>query len=270
MPLVDIHFIFTIKTLQLTVKVEYSITQVHELFPQQILCSVYHWEYQIFQSHLVSSFFFFSKTSSFMCCVYTSSFTVDYWCQLLGMRIMSQSNDRVTLTYSENQVYDEQYFYDIIVLIIRVLWCINFIQANLELIKEPGAINHAEAFGRIAFSCPGAEVASYKTEMLLLLVRKWVPFTFMQLVDIETKVKESCGTILTPLVSLDTPGKATVEVVILADHVSLHMTLLFTIQSRATYIDSVHSTGWTWDMFCWRWRIPWALSGRPNSWWNAQ
>jgi len=33
-------------------------------------------------------------------------------------------------------------------------------------------------------------------------------------------VKEAGHTILTPLVSLDTPGKATVEVVILADPVS--------------------------------------------------
>ena len=41
-----------------------------------------------------------------------------------------------------------------------------------------------------------------------------------QLPEIERKVKEAGHTILTPLVSLDTPGKATVEVVILADPVS--------------------------------------------------
>lgn len=46
-------------------------------------------------------------------------------------------------------------------------------------------------------------------------------FVFLQLPDIERKVKEAGQTILTPLVSLDTPGKATVEVVILADPVSL-------------------------------------------------
>jgi hypothetical protein len=34
---------------------------------------------------------------------------------------------------------------------------------------------------------------------------------------IEKAIKEANETILTPLVSLDTPGKATVEVVILAD-----------------------------------------------------
>lgn len=43
-----------------------------------------------------------------------------------------------------------------------------------------------------------------------------------QLPEIERKVKETGGTIITPLVSLETPGKATVEVVILADPVSHH------------------------------------------------
>lgn len=41
-----------------------------------------------------------------------------------------------------------------------------------------------------------------------------------QLPDIQEKMKSANQTILTPLVSLDTPGKATVEVVILADPVS--------------------------------------------------
>ncbi len=44
----------------------------------------------------------------------------------------------------------------------------------------------------------------------------------MQLPGIEKAAREAGHTILTPLVSLDTPGKATVEVVILADPVSLH------------------------------------------------
>lgn len=41
-----------------------------------------------------------------------------------------------------------------------------------------------------------------------------------QLSSIEAMIKAAGNTILTPLVSLDTPGKATVEVVILADPVS--------------------------------------------------
>ena len=60
-----------------------------------------------------------------------------------------------------------------------------------------GPVDHATAFGRIAFSCVSKELA-----------------------DIEKKAKDTGNTILTPLVSLDTPGKATVQVVILADPVS--------------------------------------------------
>ena len=41
-----------------------------------------------------------------------------------------------------------------------------------------------------------------------------------QLPAVEQAVKDAGQTILTPLVSLDTPGKATVQVVILADPVS--------------------------------------------------
>ena len=39
-------------------------------------------------------------------------------------------------------------------------------------------------------------------------------------------MKEAKQTILTPLLSLDTPGKATVKVVILADPVSLRALML--------------------------------------------
>ncbi|XP_074778863.1 glyoxalase domain-containing protein 4 isoform X2 [Athene noctua] len=54
-------------------------------------------------------------------------------------------------------------------------------QCKLELKTVGGAVDHGTAFGRIAFSCAKEEK------------------------------------ILTPLVSLDTPGKATVQVIILAD-----------------------------------------------------
>ncbi|GIX99741.1 glyoxalase domain-containing protein 4, partial [Caerostris extrusa] len=55
-------------------------------------------------------------------------------------------------------------------------------------------VNHEQAFGRIAFSCPTAELSG-----------------------IQEAIKKADQKILTPLVSLDTPGKATVHVVILAD-----------------------------------------------------
>ncbi|XP_030633121.1 glyoxalase domain-containing protein 4 [Chanos chanos] len=67
-------------------------------------------------------------------------------------------------------------------------------QCKLELQDIGGSVDHGTAYGRIAFSCPR-----------------------VQLPEIEALMKKENHTILTPLVSLDTPGKATVEVVILAD-----------------------------------------------------
>jgi len=66
-------------------------------------------------------------------------------------------------------------------------------QASLTL-KSVGTVDHAKASGRIAFSIPAAELA-----------------------PLEQTMKDASTTILTPLVSLDTPGKATVQVVILGD-----------------------------------------------------
>ncbi|KAJ8961068.1 hypothetical protein NQ314_005998 [Rhamnusium bicolor] len=66
--------------------------------------------------------------------------------------------------------------------------------AKLELEDIGGPVNRAKAYGRIAFSCP------YNEQELL-----------------SEKIKEHKETILTPLISLDTPGKATVRVIILAD-----------------------------------------------------
>jgi len=67
-------------------------------------------------------------------------------------------------------------------------------QAKLRLKSIDGSVEHAKAFGRIAIACPRSELPG-----------------------IEEGVKGSGNEILTPLVSLDTPGKATVEVVIVAD-----------------------------------------------------
>lgn len=67
-------------------------------------------------------------------------------------------------------------------------------QCKLELRDIGGAVDHGTAFGRIAFSCPREELPA-----------------------IEALMKKENQKILTPLVSLDTPGKATVEVVILGD-----------------------------------------------------
>ncbi|XP_025136699.1 glyoxalase domain-containing protein 4 isoform X1 [Bubalus bubalis] len=67
-------------------------------------------------------------------------------------------------------------------------------QCKLELRAIPGKVDHATGFGRIAFSCPQKELS-----------------------DLEDLMKRENQKILTPLVSLDTPGKATVQVIILAD-----------------------------------------------------
>ncbi|EDO47433.1 predicted protein [Nematostella vectensis] len=66
-------------------------------------------------------------------------------------------------------------------------------QCKLELVQV-GQVDHGTAFGRIAFSCPKDDLPG-----------------------IESESRAAGHTILTPLISLDTPGKATVHVVILAD-----------------------------------------------------
>eukprot|EP00045_Choanoeca_perplexa_P001517 m.20062 g.20062 ORF g.20062 m.20062 type:complete len:306 (-) comp10995_c0_seq1:161-1078(-) len=67
-------------------------------------------------------------------------------------------------------------------------------QASLVLQEQSDALDHGSAYGRVAFACPAAELEA-----------------------IQTKAEEGGHKVLTPLVSLDTPGKATVQVVILAD-----------------------------------------------------
>ncbi|XP_031556933.1 glyoxalase domain-containing protein 4-like [Actinia tenebrosa] len=95
--------------------------------------------------------------------------SLDYWHKLLGMTVVNQSDSKATLAYNTNE-------------------------CKLELVQLEGKVDHATAFGRIAFSCPKNELPG-----------------------IESAVKQEGHAILTPLVSLDTPGKATVQVVILAD-----------------------------------------------------
>uniref|UniRef100_A0A8C9EEE9 Glyoxalase domain-containing protein 4 n=1 Tax=Phocoena sinus TaxID=42100 RepID=A0A8C9EEE9_PHOSS len=97
--------------------------------------------------------------------------SLNYWSNLLGMKIYEkdEKKQRALLGYADNQ-------------------------CKLELQGIQGAVVHATAFGRIAFSCPQKELS-----------------------DLEDLMKRENQKILTPLVSLDTPGKATVQVIILAD-----------------------------------------------------
>ena len=66
-------------------------------------------------------------------------------------------------------------------------------QASLVLVAS-AVVEHAKAQGRIAFSLPGTDLPG-----------------------LQEAVEAAKEKILTPLISLDTPGKATVQVIILAD-----------------------------------------------------
>jgi len=66
-------------------------------------------------------------------------------------------------------------------------------QASLVLVQQ-SCVSHEKAAGRIAFSVPANELPGIQEKMIA-----------------------ANSTILTPLISLDTPGKATVQVVILGD-----------------------------------------------------
>lgn len=92
-----------------------------------------------------------------------------YWHDILGMKLIQETSDRVTLAYGDNQ-------------------------AQLDLVHIRDPLNRAKAYGRIAFAVPYDEQPA-----------------------IDAKIKSIDGKILTPLISLDTPGKATVRVIILAD-----------------------------------------------------
>ncbi|VDM47218.1 unnamed protein product [Toxocara canis] len=67
-------------------------------------------------------------------------------------------------------------------------------QCSLEWLKIDAPIERGTAFGRIAFAIPTKELE-----------------------PLEKRIRDEGETIQTPLVQLDTPGKATVHVVILAD-----------------------------------------------------
>lgn len=67
-------------------------------------------------------------------------------------------------------------------------------QSSLRLRQISEDVDHKSAYGRIAFSCPSEELK-----------------------PIQKAAEEAKEKVLTPFLSLDTPGKATVQVVILAD-----------------------------------------------------
>lgn len=95
--------------------------------------------------------------------------TIAYWKDILDLKVFDQTENSVLLGYSEDQ-------------------------AKIEFKDIGTAIDHAAAYGRIAFSVPHAEQP-----------------------EIQKRIKDSKHKILTDLLTLDTPGKASVRVIILAD-----------------------------------------------------
>lgn len=95
--------------------------------------------------------------------------SIKYWKDLLQMTLVSQSNTDAVLKYPKTDVV-------------------------LRLTQISGPINHAKAYGRIAFAVPKE-----------------------QQTVISDLINASKGKILTPLINLSTPGKETVQVIILAD-----------------------------------------------------
>ncbi|XP_044732237.1 glyoxalase domain-containing protein 4 [Chrysoperla carnea] len=95
--------------------------------------------------------------------------TIEYWNKILGLKIFNETPKSVELGFADNQ-------------------------AKLEFIDIGTEVNHAKAYGRIAFACSDEDQET-----------------------INNAIQKANHKILTPLISLDTPGKATVRVIILAD-----------------------------------------------------
>ncbi|CAB3372339.1 Hypothetical predicted protein [Cloeon dipterum] len=95
--------------------------------------------------------------------------SVDFWHGTLGLQLHSKEEKAAVVSFGDGQ-------------------------AKLEIRDIGGPVEHAKAYGRIAFSCP-----------------------YDQQPMISERITETKNTILTPLISLPTPGKATVRVIILAD-----------------------------------------------------
>ncbi|XP_055303423.1 glyoxalase domain-containing protein 4 [Sitodiplosis mosellana] len=95
--------------------------------------------------------------------------TQSYWTDLLGMQLVKQTDNELTLTYSGEQ-------------------------ANLVFKKYDGPIDRKTAFGRIAFA-----------------------IAFDDQTKLSDEVNKRNAKVIHPLTSLDTPGKATVRVIILSD-----------------------------------------------------
>ncbi|PVD32776.1 hypothetical protein C0Q70_08222 [Pomacea canaliculata] len=125
--------------------------------------------YSILESPDGYKFYISSEPVTGAMCQNFLNLNADYWTRLCGMKVYSQDSKSALLSFDDNQ-------------------------CKLELVDIGQPVDHATAFGRIAFSCPAEEQPK-----------------------IQRAMEDAGQKILNPLLSLDTPGKATVQVVILAD-----------------------------------------------------
>ncbi|KAL0105933.1 hypothetical protein PUN28_015981 [Cardiocondyla obscurior] len=100
--------------------------------------------------------------------------TIAYWKDILKLKIFDRKDKSVLMGYGKDQ-------------------------AKIEFQDIGTEVNHAEAYGRIAFSVPFSEQTA---------IQKAVK---------ESNIHNQGNKILTDLITLDTPGKASVRVIILAD-----------------------------------------------------
>ena len=123
--------------------------------------------------------------------------SIAYWSELLKLKLYKQSEKQAILGYADDQAKLELQFIGEFSLCFFIYLSILFLNCQLSLMYIDQQVEHCKAFGRIAFSCPSSQLKS-----------------------IECDVKAAdAERILTPYISLDTPGKATVQVVIVADPV---------------------------------------------------
>ena len=95
------------------------------------------------------------------------------------------------------------------------------------------------------------------------------PLLVEQLLPLQERLEKDQRTILKPFVSLDTPGKATVQVVILADPVRYLFCFKSPLQLPAKRSFLVLA-GRLWNLLCWRGELRRAVKGGSPGWLSAR
>lgn len=130
---------------------------------------------------------------------------------VLGMKVLNSSDPAETvLSYGEGQT-----------------------ATGFKVLGEGEALDRGSAFGRTAFSCPTSLLPSIQERV--------------EKAEFEGGFRPS---ILTPLLTLDTPGKATVSVVIVADLVSHQLVSAFAADNERKLITSFSISERPRDLLC--------------------